>query len=237
MVANGAIREAIDRIESEHSFVEWSPIPQSKEEFDDGNLDKDDGIPFSKYNNFKYYICKTIHLDQPIVFKIKLIKNDIQKIQHGRLLLDIRNYYGIYEYILQGSRNKKKSFDHLLKQIEFACFNIEVEIFDSSYDDRFNYVSSHIFEYTPKIPFKSTLTDIEISMIQEIQRYSINKNIYLTDLTKHLSKTLNITRNKVIRTLYKWKVFEKKDFSQDNCTSNLEINRNQLTYVLSLISM
>jgi hypothetical protein len=131
--------------------------------------------------------------------------------------------------------NKKSKYDNLLNKLELQCWKLEIQITeDSIQNDNVEYLSDDIFRYTEQPLIGNTITTMEKKLIHYIKQYDLNKHIRLTDFTKFLSQKLNIHRNTVIRILYRWRVLEKIDIFQESCTSNLEINRKGLGFILSL---
>lgn len=195
-------------------------------------------VPIENYKN-EYFQCQITNLNNQYMLKIKLNKNDKQKIFKGQLTIDIRDYYEIYNNLKSKANsnynNNRSQYDKLIKKLEIKCWKIDLKIIEDNIgDNNIIYMSENIFEYTQKPLLVNTVSPIEKKLIQSIRKYDINKYIHLSDFTKTLSKQLNIPRNTVIRILYRWKVFEKIDLAQESCISDLEINRNALVYILSL---
>jgi len=248
------IKRVIEGLEHQYGDVGWAKKPdESNNYFEDGYAEKgyvefDDSYNLSirekNFNNDKiklnnnFTLCKIINLDMSYILKIKLIKNDTRRLFKGSGTIDIRDYYGIYNYLkLQSKKNqnnKKSKYDKLLNKLELQCWKLEIQIIEESIKNNdMEYLSDEIFRYTEQTFAIDTITSIEKDLIIYIQNYDFNKQVHLGDFTKSLSKRLRIYKNTVIRILYRWKFFEKIDFSQKDCTSNLEINRKVLKYILS----
>ena len=179
-----------------------------------------------------YLTCEFINLDISFLLKIKLIKNDLRNYSEGKMLIDIRNYYEIYNAF---QRNQNEStYTSALKTIEQSCFELELRVLNKSYiNNNATYFSDEIFKHTPQPLVSSILTNTEKEVMQYLYSLDWYQDIKLTELTKDLSKKVGISRNTIIRILYKWRVFEKIDPTQKSCTSNLKINRSVKNFIIS----
>ena len=192
----------------------------------------------SSFNKDKYLSCKAININIALILKIRLIKKDTRRLSKGEVSIDIRDYYEIYNDLKSKANNNhnnnKSEYDKLLTKIEHNCWKLDLQIIEDS--NNIKYLSEKIFRYTSEPIIIDTISSIEKNLIGYMREYDIHKHkhIHLTDFTKFLSKQLGIPRNTVIRILYRWKVFNKVDLAQENCTSDLEINRNALIYILSI---